>query len=247
LGIGANSAIFSIVNAVVLRPLLYPNSGRLAWLAEVDFHGGREMPVSPPTFLDWRSQARSFEGLSAYSEGERVFTGQGEPENIRSADVSGDFFMLLEVHPALGLGFLPEEDEVRGRPVAILSSEFWRRRFGSDPGIVGHGIALDGKSFLVVGVAPPRFNFPPGTEVWTPLMPTMAEGLTIRGAHILDVIGRLKEGATLSHASAELNTLQQRIAQEDSEYRNYGARVVSLQEHIAGDLPCLFLPLQSES
>jgi putative ABC transport system permease protein len=244
LGIGANTAIFSVVNAVLLRPLPYKDSNRLVWLSETDpRERSGDMPVSPPTFLDWRSQARSFEALAAYSEGAFVVTGRGEPEKVASAAVSGNFFALLGVRPALGRGFLPEEDQVQSRPVVILSDEFWGSRFGSDLGIIGRGITLDGRSYQVVGVAPPRFNYPPGTQIWTPLMPTMADGLTIRGAHILDVLGRLKKGVALSRATAELNTVQRRIAQQDSDYRNYGVHVVPLQEHIVGDvrLPLLVL------
>ena len=244
LGIGANTAIFSVVNAVLLCPLPYKDSNRLVWLSETDLRERLgDMGVSPPTFLDWRSQAWSFEALSAYSEGDFVVTGRGEPEKITSAAVSGNFFALLGVRPALGRGFLPEEDQVHSRPVVILGDEFWRSRFGSDLGIVGRGITLDGKNYEVVGVAPPRFNYPPGTEIWTPLMPTMADGLTVRGAHILDVLGRLKKGVALSRATVELNTVQRRIAQEDADYRNYGVHVVPLQEHIVGDvrLPLLVL------
>lgn len=237
LGIGGNTAIFSVVNAVVFRRLPYQNPDRLVWLSETDLRErSGDMRVSPPTFLDWRSQAQGFEAVSAISEGDFVFTGRGEPERIPGAAVSANFFALLGVRPALGRTFLPEDDRVAGRPVVILSHEFWRNRFGSDPGIVGRGIALDGKSYEVVGVAPAGFNYPPGNRLWVPLMPTLGDGLTIRGAHILDVIGRLKSGVPLSRASAELNAVQQRIAQEDSDYRNYGARVVPLQEHIVGDL-----------
>jgi putative ABC transport system permease protein len=237
LGIGANTAIFSIVNAVVFRLLPYQDSERLVWLSETDLRErSGDMPVSPPTFLDWRSQAQSFEALSAYSEDAFAVTGRGEPENIPSAAVSSNFFELLGVQPEIGRSFVPEEDHVNSRPVVILSNELWHTRFGSDRGIVGRSITLDGKSHEVVGVVPPRFNYPPGTQIWTPLMPRMAEGVTIRGAHILNVVGRLKKGLALSQATAELNTIQRRIAQEDSDYRNFGVHLVPLQEHIVGDL-----------
>ena len=245
LGVGANTAIFTIVNAVVLRLLPYQDPGRLVWLSETDLREtSGDMPVSPPTFLDWRSQARSFEAISAYSEEAFVVTGRGGPENVASAAVTGNFFELLGVRPEVGRSFVPEEDHVNSHPVVILSDELWRSRFGSDRAVTGRSITLDGKSYEVVGVAPPRFNYPPGTQIWTPLMPRTAEGLTIRGAHILNVLGRLKDGVALSQATADLNTIQRRIALEDSDYRNYGAHLVPLQEHIVGEVrPALLVLL----
>jgi putative ABC transport system permease protein len=244
LGIGANSAIFSVVNAVLLRPLPFPDSQRLVWVSETDLpHGESDLAVAPPTFLDWRSQQRRFEDLVAYSEEEFVVTGEAEPERIPAAAVSSGFFSLLRMQPSFGRSFTPDEDRVGAMPVVVLSHGLWQRRFNADPLITGQAIALDGARYEIVGVAPRGFDMPAGVELWTPLLPRIAEGLTIRGAHFLSVVGRLKLGTTLQQAEVELITITRRIAQNDSTYAGFGVHLTSLHRHLTGDVqpPLLIL------
>jgi putative ABC transport system permease protein len=244
-GIGANSAIFSIVDAVLLQPLPFPDSQRLVWFRETDLsHGEPEMAVSLPTFLDWRSQQRSFEDLVAYSDEEFVLTGGGEPERVPAAAVSAGFFPLLHAQLLLGRSFTSDEDRIGARHVIIISHSLWQRRFGNDPLIVGKAITLDGASYEIIGVAPPGFDMPSKVDLWVTLLPKMAEGLTLRGVHILSVIGRLKSGITLDQAETEMNIITDRIAQNDSSYADFGVRLTSLHRHLTGDVrPALLILL----
>jgi putative ABC transport system permease protein len=216
LGIGANTAIFSVVNAALLRPLPYEESERLVVLYETNPQQGRdEMPVSYTNFADWRAQSQSFEQLAGYLSGGMVLTGKDEPARLQVAAVSADFFAMLRVKPLRGRVFLPEEDKVGGAPLVVVSHGFWQSRFGGDEGLIGRQITLDGKSKTVVGVMPPNFALPPGdqTEVWLALG-TLADGMQNRAVHLLTTIGRLKPDVTLQQAQTELATIANRIQQQ---------------------------------
>ena len=241
LGIGANSTIFSVVQAVLIRPLPYRDADRLVWVSEVDLAKGGESSVAPPTFLEWQTSQQSFDAIAAFSESSFVFTGQGDPERLKSASVSAAFFPTLGAQPILGRNFTEEEDRVGGRPVTILSNALWHRRFNADPKIIGSAVTLENKSYEVVGVAPPGFRMPANAEtsdvmLWTPLLPGIPEAQSLRGAHYLPVIGRLKAGSTPEQAEADLNAIDKHIAQSDSSYAGYGARVVSLLRYTTGDV-----------
>jgi putative ABC transport system permease protein len=236
-GIGANTAIFSVVYAVWLQPLPFREPNDLMWLTETKVaEGANAIPVSPATFIDWRSQQTRFDQLAAYSEGSYTITGGTEPEELASASVSFELLPMLGVRPALGRSFLPEEDKPGANQVAILSDELWRRRFASDPGIVGRSIVLSQRSYDVIGVMPPQFDYPGGAQLWTPLMPTLSpDTLTARGAHLLKVLGRVKSGNTITTAEADLAGISHKISESESEYSGMGVRLTPLHEHITGE------------
>jgi putative ABC transport system permease protein len=246
LGIGANTAMFSVVNAILLRPLPFPESARLTMVwqtnSEVAKMGFPLAPTSVPDFKDWRTQAKSFEAVSAFEGWTSNLTGSEEPERLDGARVSANLFSLLKVAPLLGRGFVEGEDQLGRNQVVVLSSELWHRRFGGDRSIIGRKIILDQEPYTVVGVMPPAFNFPSETgmpaymtfgplcEIWTPFAPS--EGRTKnRGAHNLAVVARLKPGVSLTIAQAEMNMLAARFAQQYADSnKDWGIQLVSLQK-----------------
>ncbi|MGH9750125.1 MAG: ABC transporter permease [Candidatus Polarisedimenticolia bacterium] len=216
LGIGANAAVFTILNAVLLRPLPYSDPERLVALWENNpQRGWPQFAVSQPTFLDWREQSVSFERLTAMVPRPLNLTGGGASagggaERIPGAAVTHDWLMMLGVRPALGRGFLPEEDTPgRGEPVAIMTRGLWQRRFAADPGIIGRAITLDDVPHTVVGVVP-EFYWRP-YEIFVPLRPDPAEE---RDDHWLSVYGKLKPGVALEQARVELAGVAERIARQ---------------------------------
>ena len=170
LGIGANTAVFSVVNSILLRPLPFQESERLVRLSEHSAsRGWGHVSVCPADFLDWREQNTVFEDMAAYKSTRYTLTGVGEPERIQGARVSQGFFSILRVQPLLGRRFMPEEDRPGAHHVAILGHGFWQRRFGADPSILGEQISLDGQGYTVIGVLPSEFEYPllKGSELWT--------------------------------------------------------------------------------
>ena len=237
LGIAASSAIFSVVNAVLLKPLPYKDSERLTLVEEVELKHGSEMPVAPPTYMDWREQAKSFADLAAYTEGRVVLTGEGEPESIDSAFVTANYFGLLGLRPIAGRDFVTEEDTPAGNPVVIIGNNLWRRRFNGESNVIGRSITLDDKSYQVVGVAPEGFAEPGDAELWLPLTSQIgAEAFSIRGAHMLVVIGRLRPSIKPAEAEAELKNIAQHIAESDTWYKDFGARVTPWHEAVTGNV-----------
>ncbi|HWS56871.1 MAG TPA: ABC transporter permease [Pyrinomonadaceae bacterium] len=254
LGIGANSAIFSVVNAVLLRPLPYPNAGRLVRIRRVDPRGGNVGgTVSYPNFTDFREQAPGLEHAAAYSDSYAWLGGGGEPERIEGVYASADLFPTLGVSPALGRAFTPEEDRPGAPLVAVISHGLWQRRFGSDGGIIGREILLDGDKTTVVGVMPRGFNFPLGREsndFWVPLGSSgYGEMLKNRRANNHSVIASLRQGVAVGQAQAELDAVNERLASQYPE-ANAGAaaRVTELQSDLVGDVrPALLVLLASVS
>jgi putative ABC transport system permease protein len=208
LGIGATTAIFTVVNAVLLRPLPYPHPEELVYVQEIldkfgatPFAGNRE-------FVAWRNQSRTLSPLAAYMNTWFNLTGGGEPERVTCGLATTSFFSLLGVRPVAGRLFLPEEDRPGGPPVAILSEALWKRRYGADPAVVGKGITLDGATYTVVGVLPASFVVPDAFKTDYALWVPLAESDTGAGPfRIVRVIGRLKPGTSLEAARAELNTI----------------------------------------
>jgi putative ABC transport system permease protein len=238
LGIGANSAIFSVVNGVLLRPLPYKNPERLVMVWEENSKQGfpRDTPAAA-NYLDWRDQNHVFEGMAAMDEISFNLTGAGEPERIDGRRVSASLFPLLGVDPQLGRAFLPEEDQPGANHVVILSHGLWQRRFGSDPAIIGRTINLDSQSFTVVGVMPRGFQFPSRTDqLWVPIAFNAKEAGQ-RGSHYLEVIARMKPGITLQQAQVEMTTIATRLQQQYPETNtSIGAAITPLQEHVVGDI-----------
>jgi putative ABC transport system permease protein len=230
LGIGANTAIFSVVNGVLLTPLPYPQPERLVLLSSSNPKAGfPRFSLSPPDFDDFHRQSRSFTGLAAMANGSVNLTGRGEPEVLELGRVSADFFPVLNLRPLLGRTFRPDEDTPANRHVALLSHGLWQRRFGADPKVVGQGLLLDGESYTVVGVAPPGFDFPRKRDLWVPLADEPAK--SSRGAHFLSSLGRLRPGVSVGQAQAEMSGIAARLAKQypDSN-EGWGMLVLPLQQ-----------------
>ncbi|MGB8887346.1 MAG: ABC transporter permease [Candidatus Korobacteraceae bacterium] len=254
LGIGANTAIFSVVNAVLLRPLPFDQPDRLVHLWHVppqaSFPGIPLFTVSPANFLDWRSQAHSFEGMSAYGFGRYNLTGTGQPESTRVVAATSGLFSILHAQPLFGRVFLDGDVEPGRDHEVVLSYGFWSSHFGSNPDIVGKNIQLNGQAYTVVGVMKPGFEFPVDTDpntapqMWKPLAWTGAER-AIRDDHNYGVVARLKPGVTLQQARAELDTISNRLARQyPKEDKGWGATAVSLREDLVGDVrPALLILL----
>ena len=249
LGIGANTAIFSVVNAVILRPLPFPEPDRLVAVTESNRQRGEQhSAISYPDLLDWKTQNRVFEGVAGFRADTFALTGVDEPEPIQSAVVSSDLFAVLGAKPALGRTFLPNEDQLNtatGR-VVILSYRFWQRRFGSDPHVLGRTLQLDSQSYTIVGVMPAGFQFPiqlKPVEVWTTFAvdsitmdgskPITAE----RGAHYFDAIARLKPSVGIQQAQAAMDAIMAALAKQYPDTNAHrGAAVMPELDRMVGDV-----------
>lgn len=246
LGIGANTAIFTVVNAVLLRPLPYKNPERLMTVWEdASRIGFPHNTPSPANFIDWRDQNQLFEAMAALHRQTFNLTGNGEPERIDGRRVSTNLFALLGIDPQLGRVFLPEEDQPGSNRVVMLSNRLWHRRFGADPSIVGKTLSLNGEAYTVVGVMPQRFEFPTREdELWVPIAFDSVEAGR-RGSHYLEVIGRTKPGVTLEQAQAEMNNIGARLEQQyPNTNSNIGVTVIPLHEDLVGDIkPALLMLL----
>jgi len=216
LGIGANTAIFSVVNAAILRPLPYLDSGRLVILwGNVKRVRVERRGASYPDYRDWRDRNHSFAGMAAFDEAQFTLTGAGTPERIPGEYVSQPYFSLLGIKATLGRTFRPEEDQAPQRDaVAVLSDGAWKRRFGGDPGIVGRSIQVDGRLYRIVGVAPPGFRgLTDEAEVWAPfLMAGSAADFNERGSRGFRVLARLKPAVSLVQAQAEMDVISTTLA-----------------------------------
>ncbi len=212
LGIGANAAIFSVVNAVLLSPLPFKESERLLIIRETKLPQFPEFSVSPGNFLDWQKQNTVFEQLVAVNGSAVNLIGSGEPERVRGQNVTQGFLTMLGVQPQLGRDFLPEEDQPDHNNVVLLSYGLWQRRFGGNPNIVNQNINLSGQSCTVVGVMPPNFHFMDNdAELWRPIGFTAQQSQS-HGGHYLSAVGRLKPGITVDQARAEMTTIAGRLA-----------------------------------
>ncbi|MEY2542889.1 MAG: hypothetical protein QOE81_350, partial [Verrucomicrobiota bacterium] len=250
LGIGANSAVFSVVNAVMLRPLPFPQPQNLAMLLLYDMHSGaaeinEDQTCSYPDFADWRSQNRVFEQMAVYTNNSvTTLTDGGEATHVQGEAVSANLFSILRVQPILGRGFLPKEDEP-GNRVVILNHAFWQRRFAGDPGIVGKALTFNGEKFEVIGVMPERFEFPLGKfspEVWT-TMSMLRESkdgdkpmTEQRGNDFLKCVARLKPNVSLDQAQANVDTISAALRQQYPDSNtNVGVKVLPMARVIVGN------------
>ena len=234
LGIGANSAIFSVLNAVLLRPLPYVDPDRIVHIEETEGQVG--IGVSPPNLLDFQQQNNTFESVAGYTGGSFILTGAGEPLRVQSCAISSDLFSVVGVKPLIGRSFSVEDEKPGQARTALISYGLWQRRFGGDQALLQKQITLDSDSYTVVGVMPSGFEFPiqsEPVEVWTPL--EQPEDLAqLRSAHYVDVVGRLKPNITLHQAHADLEIIATRIAQQYPKEVSGKTTVVTLKKDLVG-------------
>src|SRR6185503_4953095 len=251
LGIGANTAIFSVVNAVLLNPLPYKQPDRVVALWEnVPAHG--RWRSSPANFFDWKKQNTVFEDVVAFGASTMTLTGAGEPEQLVGGRVSSGYFAVVGVEPIVGRAFLPEEYERGNGQVVILSHNFWQRRFGGDKNIINRSLTLDGASYTVVGVMPagiyPVWPTTSGhitfdekqQQYWTPMAFTPGWA-AVRTAHVFGALARLKPGVSLEQATTEMNMIAARLQEEHTEIQGEGIIVNPFMNEVVGDVrPALF-------
>jgi putative ABC transport system permease protein len=245
LGIGANTAIFSVVNAVLLRPLPYPEPGQLVQLYEArPRQNMARVDVSPHEFLAWADEGRSFQQLAAVDFASFNLTGRGEPERVSGALVTASYFPLFGVAPAHGRAFLAEEDQPGRANVVVLGHDLWRQSFGADPSVVGRAVQLDGVSCTVVGVMPKGFRLPQDAKLARPIA-FDAEDRTRSGNHYLTVYGRLREGVTREAAAAEVAAVAARLEQTFAPATvGHQVTLAPLHEELVGDVrPALLVLL----
>jgi putative ABC transport system permease protein len=252
LGIGANTAIFSVVNELLLRPLPYGDAERIVMLWETTPKSQHQNVTSRANFIGWRDQTTSFEGMAAFTDQRLNLTGAGEVEEVPVQMASPHLFRVLGVEPILGRGMIADDGKVGAPNIAVLGYSFWQRRFGSDPQIVGKPIMLNGSPFTVVGVMPANFQWHirqrSGTgraaDVWTVLDMPMGEGAESRG-RFLSVVARLKPGVSLAQAESEMKTVAARLEHDAPDYNTgVGTEVIPLREQFVGKVrPALWIIL----
>jgi len=239
IGIGGTTAIFGAVNAVLLRPLPYPEPDQLVRIYKTPISkpatiGGS---VSPPDFVDWRRDNSTFSELAASISTAVAFTGYGAAEQLPAGVVSGSFFDVMGVRADLGRTISLADEPMGSRDVVVLSHALWNRRFGANPGIVGQGIALDGTTYEVIGIMPPGFQYPMRAELWVPLRFSARDLETQRGAHYIDVIGRMKRGVTLDVSREHMRSIAARLATDfPRTNRETTASVHPLRESLVGSV-----------
>jgi putative ABC transport system permease protein len=250
LGIGANTTIFSIVNAVLLRPLPFEEPERLVRIF-TRTPDGRLFELSPGKFYDWQRDARSFEGMAMYQccgFRELALTGTGAARTVRATAVSAGFFEVVRARPALGRVFRQEEDTPGGKHAVVLSERFWRTQFGEDPRVIGRTVKLNDEAYTIVGVMPATASVESWTgmasDVWIPLALT-DEQRSVRGGHNRDGVARLKRDVALAQAQAEMDAISARLAREfpRTDGRGWGAVVIPMQEEIVGNTRTMLLML----
>ncbi|HET9480332.1 MAG TPA: ABC transporter permease, partial [Candidatus Polarisedimenticolia bacterium] len=251
-GIGANTAIFSVVDGVLLRPLPYDEADRLVMLWEHSRAGGKPRNViSPANYLDWRDRSRSFESSALLLDVRRSLTGGSEPEEIAVQGVTIDFFPMLGTTPLIGRDFAPEDATPDAPGAVLISHGLWKRRFGLDPGVIGSSIPLGGRPYEIIGVMPPRAGLfvPEGSltgarpECWMPL--GLTERSRIRQGRFAMAVARLAPGVTLESAQSELDSIASRLEQENVEFNTgWGVNVVPLKDQLVGEIrPALLVLL----
>jgi putative ABC transport system permease protein len=246
LGIGANTAMFSFVNAILLRPLPYKDPEQLVMVFENHaVNGWHKNYVGAPVLGEWRKQGTVFEGLAARGWAGFILTGKGQPENLHGSLLSVNIFSLLGIKPILGRDFLPEEETYGKHHVVLVSYDLWQRRFGGDTNMIGQSITLNAEPHTVIGVMPRQTFFPDrDTQLWTPLA-FSPDNLRSRHAHNYLVYGRLKPGVTLPKARAEMELIARRMTEADEQNKGWGAEVYSLHEIMVGNSRTVLLVLLS--
>ena len=243
LGIGANSAIFSVVNAVLLRPLPFPDSEQLVQFDGVNPHAGiTQSNMSVPDFADWQSQNQVFEQMAGFITGGSLLVSGDETERVRGTDVTAEFFPLLRINAALGRTLQPDDSQKGSEPVVVLSHGLWQRRFGSDPNIIGSKVKASGKESVVVGVMPVGFDYPERTELWEPFpLDPVAER---RDNRYLNVITRLKPDVPIAQVRAQMDAINLRLAQSYVETNSgWSVQLTGLQQRLVGSMRSSLLVL----
>lgn len=235
LGIGANTAVFSVVNALLLRPLPYPNSERITYIWASDPNGGNRFSVSPHNYTDLRARSQSFESYAAFHYASASLTGGGNPESLSAINASADFGKVTGVQPMYGRWFTAEEDVPGKNLVAVISYGLWQRRFGGKE-IVGQNIQLNGEAHMVIGVMPQNFNFPQNSiEVWKPLALDLSKYQ--RGTSFLQSVARLKPGVSYQQAQTESMAIAKQIERENpAAERDNGFKLTSFREELVGEI-----------
>src|SRR6266542_279248 len=237
LGIGANTAIFSVVNAVLLRPLPYPEPERLMMINATDLaRAATNMGINLPDFREWRAGNRSFEAMAAFSVENYNISGNEEPERVAGAVASADLFKTMGVKPAQGRAFLSEEEQYGKHRVVVLSDSLWRRRFGAKTRLDGQTLKLNGEVFTVIGVAPRGFQFPyQNVMLWIPLALPDGSEYNTRGNFWLYVVGRLKKGVSAAQAQSDMAGVQRRIEEGSRGFTGIGVNLAPLHETTVGN------------
>src|ERR1019366_5785643 len=236
LGIGANTAIFSVVDAVIVRPLPYANSDQLVYVRETMAHMGW-YPLSGPDYLDWRAQTQTMAGTTLYAQFEGAnLSGAGEPEKVEVDRTEANFFSMLGAKPALGRTFLQGEDQPGRNHVAVLTYPFWQGHYGGSKDVLGREITLNGEKYTIIGVASAAIPAPSGWLDMYLAMDMSPKGMGSRAERKFEVLGRLKPGVSLAQAHAEFQTIMSRLAQQYPESaKGLGGFMISLHELVAGD------------
>lgn len=244
LGIGANTAIFTVVNAVLLRPLPYSDPDRLVYVQENNLKKGWDsFSVAPPNFVDWRAQSQSFEHMAAVNSGSFNYTGGESPERLRGVTVTEDYFPMLGVLPELGRWFVADDYQAGKNKVALLTHRGWTRLVNRHDDVVGRVIMLNGEAYTVVGVLPQHFRTGPLNDLWVPLV-FNANQLAGRGSHFLSIIGRVKPGVSIQQAQQELSGIAARLSEQyPNSNRDWGVVVTSMYEAVVGEVRLALLVL----
>jgi predicted permease len=247
LGIGANTAIFSVVNGLLLRPLPYPEPAQIVdvWHTppQKSFPGLKTFTVSPANYLDWKAQSTAFEQMAVYTDMGLSLSTSNDPLPVTGAAVSSDFFSVLRTNAAQGRTFTADEERPGRDQVIVIGHGLWQRAFGANPNIIGQTLSLNSRSFTVVGIMPAGFEFPRKADLWVPLAWDDNER-QVRSSHDYLVIARLKHNVSLEQAQAEMNTISSRLEQQYPEQNTgWGAVVIPLREDLIGDIRLALLVL----
>src|SRR5215218_7407997 len=236
LGIGATTAMFTVVNSVLLRPLQFPAPERTVLLTGSNPQLGiKQSNMSVPDIADWRQQSQSFEQLAAFISGGVFISSGDETERVRGTSVSGDFFPLFRTNALTGRTFQPEDMNNGSEPVVVISHALWQRRFGGTAQVVNSKVIISGKSTTIVGIMPAGFTYPDDAEVWAPL--PLNPATEVRLNRYASAVARLKPGVSLSQAQVEMNTINQRLAQAYPESNtSWGVALTELRESLVGDV-----------
>jgi putative ABC transport system permease protein len=244
LGIGANSVIFSVVNAVLLSSLPYPDADRIVMLFESDRQRQTQEAVAAANFLDWRDRNQVFESIAAFRGESMSLTGADRPERVSSLITTSDLFSVLSVNPMLGRVFGRDEESLGNSRVAVISQSLWERRFGADQNILGQKLTANGEPFTIIGVMPGSFRFPNETDLWIPPRQVVPEHVlrpsvdmtTSRDSHYLSAIARLKPGITIRQASAEMDTIANRLEELYPDNEGRGVNLTTIREDAVGKI-----------